>query len=150
MRKANLLLWSIILFTVSCSDETTIFNDPQDDLQLEGSEQILENSIVYDYSGVLDIAEEDNITGRSSKTGEVQEAGDYPLTLVAQINPPSFRGGENLTASHVHVNGAYAYVSYNTVAGAYVGGIDIINIKNPLKPKGHLKVILCQCRCKFH
>ena len=134
MKKVYLLLWSVILFTASCSDETTIFSDPQDDIQLEKSNLILKNSVVYDYAGVLDIAEEDIISGKSAGSGKINEAGDYPLTLVAQINPPSFSGGENLTATHVHVDGDFAYVSYNTAQEVYVGAIDIINISNPLEP----------------
>ncbi len=134
MKKVYLLLWSIILLTISCSDETTIFSDPQDEIQLEKSDLILKNSVVYDYSGVLDIVEEDIISGKSASSGKVDEAGDYPLTLVAQINPPSFSGGENLTATHVHVEGDYAYVSYNTAQDGYAGAIDIINIRNPLEP----------------
>ena len=134
MKKVNLLLWSVILFAISCSDETTVFSDPQDEIQLEKSDLILKNSVVYDYSGVLDIAEEDIISGKSASSGKVDEAGDYPLTLVAQINAPSFNGGENLTATHVHVDGDYAYVSYNTAEEGYAGAIDIININNPLEP----------------
>jgi hypothetical protein len=134
MKKVNLLLWSVILFTISCSDETTVFSDPQDEIQLEKSDLILNNSVVYDASGVLDITEEDIISGKSASSGKVDEAGDYPLTLVAQINPPSFSGGENLTATHVHLDGDYAYVSYNTAEESYAGAIDIIDIKNPLEP----------------
>ena len=135
MKKVYLLLWSIILFTASCNDETTVFSDPQDELSLEKNQQILENSIDLDNAGVLDIADEDIITGKSSRTGKEQLAGDYPLTLVAQIDPPTFSGGENLTATHVHLDGNYAYVSYNTVEDGYVGAIDVINISDPLNPK---------------
>ncbi len=134
MNKTTILCAAALALTVSCSDETTVFDDPQDNIRLENNEQILENSIVYDYSGVLDIAEEDIITGKSSSSGKVDEAGDYPLTLVAQINPPSFSGGENLTATHVHVDGDYAYVSYNTAEDGYAGAIDVINVRNPLEP----------------
>jgi hypothetical protein len=134
MKKVHLLLWSVILFTISCSDETTVFSDPQDEIQLEKSDLILKNSVVYDYSGVLDIAEEDVISGKSSRSSKVNEAGDYPLTLVAQVNPPSFSGGENLAATHVHVDGDYAYVSYNTAQDGYVGAIDIVDIRNPSEP----------------
>ncbi len=134
MNKTTILCAAALALTVSCSDETTVFSDPQDEIQLEKSDLILKNSVVYDYSGVLDIVEEDIIFGKSSSSGKVDEAGDYPLTLVAQINPPSFSGGENLTATHVHVDGDYAYVSYNTVEGGYAGAIDVINIINPLEP----------------
>ena len=134
MNKTTILCAAALALSVSCSDETTVFSDPQDEIQLEKSDIILKNSVVYDYSGVLDIAEEDIISGKSASSGKVNEAGDYPLTLVAQINPPSFSGGENLTASHVHVDGDYAYVSYNTVEDGYSGSVDIINIINPMEP----------------
>lgn len=135
MRKINLLLWSVALFVCSCADETTIFSDPKDDLQLEDSQLILENSVVDDYSGVLEITEESSISGKFSHSAKADLAGDYPLTLVAQINPPSYNGATNLTATHVHVDGDYAYVSYNTAGDVYAGGIDIINVSNPIKPK---------------
>ncbi len=135
MKKVNLLLCSIFLLIMSCSDETTVFSDFQDDIQLEGNEQILDNSVSFDYAGVLEIAEEVNISGKQASASKVDEAGDYPLTLIAQIDPPSYSGGENLTASHVHVDGDYAYVSYNTVEDDYAGGIDIIDVSDPTDPK---------------
>ncbi|MCK5440814.1 MAG: hypothetical protein KAJ23_02875 [Maribacter sp.] len=134
MKKINLLLWSVALFISSCSDETTIFSDPKDDHQLEDSQLVLENSVIYDNAGVLDILEDINISGKYSSSGKVVQAGDYPLTLVAQIDPPTYSGGENLTASHVHVDGNYAYVSYNTVEEAYAGAIDVIDVSDPTQP----------------
>lgn len=138
MKKFSLLFLVAMVLVVSCSDETTVFIDPlsdDDNVRLETDEQILENSIVYDKAGVIDIIEEDKITGKFSKAGDEELAGDYPLTLVAQVDPPSFNGGENLTASHVHVVGDYAYVSYNTAGDAYVGGLDVINISDPTNPR---------------
>ncbi len=135
MKKVYLLLCSTTLFITSCSDETTIFSDPKDELQLEKNNQILTSSVIYDDAGVLDIAEEDIITGKTSRTDKIGDAGDYPLTLVAQINPPSFPGGENLTATHVHIEGNYAYVSYNTAQEGYVGAIDIIDVSDPTNPR---------------
>lgn len=136
MKKRFFIASAILGLVVSCSDETTVYSDPQDDIQLESNQQILANSIVYDNAGVLDIFEDDTATaGKSSKTTDEEQAGDYPLTLVAQVDPPSFSGATNLTASHVHVDGDYAYVSYNTVEDGYAGGIDIIDISDPNNPK---------------
>lgn len=134
MNKTTILCAAALALTVSCSDETTVFSDPQDEIQLEKSQLILERSISYDYSGVLDIAEEASITGKNPSSAKVVHAGDYPLTLVAEVNPPSYSGAENLTATHVHVDGNYAYVSYNTVGDGYAGAIDIINISDPTNP----------------
>jgi len=76
------------LLLISCSDTTTIFENGDDDIQLETSISILDGSINYESSGVLDIYEDPNTTDKSSFSEE--QAGDYPLTMVAQISPPSF------------------------------------------------------------
>ncbi|WP_045802954.1 hypothetical protein [Flagellimonas lutaonensis] len=117
----------------SCSDETIIYEDEQSAVELETSETVLENSISLDNAGVLDIFSEDRLTGKLARFAD-EPAGDYPLSLVAQVSPPKFSGGENLTASHVHVHGNYAYVAYNTVGQDYVGGIDIVNVADPNRP----------------
>ncbi len=135
MKRVSLVAMAALVFIASCSDETTVYSDPQDDILLENSEAVLDNSIAFDKSGVLDIYEEDGSTGKFSLTAKNEQAGDYPLTLVAQVKPPSFNGGENLTASHVYIEGDYAYVSYNTVEDGYVGGIDIINVSDPNRPR---------------
>lgn len=135
MKRLYYLYFSVFFLICSCSDETTIYDEPKDNLRVETNESILENSVVYDKSGVLDILDEATVTGKTSLTAKNEVAGDYPLTLVAQVDVPSFNGGENLTASHVDVEGNYAYVSYNTVADGYVGGVDIINISDPTNPR---------------
>ena len=135
MKKVSLFFLATA-FAVSCSDETTVYQDKlQDDIVLEDSEAKLLNSINYDKAGVLDIFDEDNASGKTSKNSVEEQAGDYPLTLVAQINPPSRSGYAPLTASHVDVVGDYAYVAYNTIADGYAGAIDIINISNPNRPR---------------
>jgi len=136
MKKVSLILLVALGFTLSCSDETTVYSDPQDDIIVEDSDAVLENSIVYDEAGVLDIIGQDELSGKSLSGKAEELAGDYPLTLVAQVDPPSFNnGGERLTASHVHVVDKYAYVSYNTSEDGYAGAIDIINISNPNRPR---------------
>lgn len=133
MKRIVLLYLFTFIFIVSCSDSTTVFENGEDDIQLETSTAVLDNSINYDDSGVLDIYEESQ--GGVQARFLDEQAGDYPLTLVAQVNPPSFNGGENLTASHVDIVGDYAYVSYNTIDSDYVGGIDIVYIADPMRPR---------------
>jgi len=136
MRKLPLFIILFVLVFTSCSDETTVFEDAgKSDLRMETNETLLENSVVFEKAGVLDIYDEENIAGKSYLTGKNDVAGDYPLTLVAQIDVPSFNGGNSLTASHVDVSGAYAYVSYNTADAGYVGGIDVINVSDPNNPR---------------
>jgi hypothetical protein len=133
MRKVSLLIIAAAFFAVSCKDETTIFKDQlQDEVSLEQNDAILKGSISFDDAGVLDILEEQEISGKTAKG--MQQAGDYPLTLVAQIDAPSFTGAENLGATHIHLDGDVAYVSYNTVEDGYAGAIDIMNVADPNRP----------------
>ncbi|MDO1499002.1 hypothetical protein Q2T40_01185 [Winogradskyella maritima] len=134
MKRVSLTAIAALLFAVSCSDETTVYNDPSEDVAVEKSESVLKSSILFDDAGVLEIASEASLSGKFAKGAE-EEAGDYPLTLVARVDPPSYSGGENLTASHVHVDNDYAYVSYNTVEDGYAGAIDIVNVSNPNDPQ---------------
>jgi hypothetical protein len=133
MRRIVLLPLFALTFLISCSDSTTVFENGEDDIQLETSTAVMDNSINYDDSGVLDIYEETQ-SGQQARFQE-EQAGDYPLTLVAQVTPPTFNGGENLTASHVDIVGDYAYVSYNTIDADYVGAIDIIYVADPMQPR---------------
>ncbi len=57
-----------LIFIASCSDETTIYKDQlQDDVSIEENAAKLEASISFDEAGVLDILEEDELSGKSSK-----------------------------------------------------------------------------------
>lgn len=56
------------------------------------------------------------------------------LTLRATRIPIKYKG-VTLQATHVAIDGDYAYVSYNTQGDTYLGGIDVIDISDPSKPK---------------
>ena len=135
LKKLGLCAFTSFLVFYSCKDETTIYvDDLQEDVILENSETKLQSSINYDKSGVLDIFEEDKFANKASRQND-EIAGDYPLTLVAQVKAPTYEGQSELTASHVDVEGNYAYVSYNTPGEEYFGAIDIINISDPNSPR---------------
>ena len=134
MKKVTLGALLALIFVASCSDQTTVYKDQlQDDVSIEENATKLEASISFDEAGVLDILEEQQMSGKSSKANE--QAGDYPLTLVAQISAPSYSGAENLGATHIDIDGDFAYVSYNTVEDGYAGAIDIIDVSDPNNPK---------------
>ncbi len=120
---------------VSCSDETTVFQDNlQDEVILENSQTKLDGSINFDKAGVLDIYEGETPPGAGGKVA-ADQAGDYPLTLVAQVQAPQRSSTDNLTASHVHVSGDYAYVAYNTAGEVYSGAVEVIDISDPHNPR---------------
>ncbi len=135
LKKVFPLFFLSFVILTSCKDETTVYSDDlQDEVVLETSETRLQGSVSYDKSGVLDIMEESTIGGRSARSAN-EMAGDYPLTLVAQVKPPVYSGRGELTASHVDIQGNYAYVSYNSVGEDYFGAIEIINISDPNNPR---------------
>ncbi|WP_350285722.1 hypothetical protein [uncultured Croceitalea sp.] len=132
-RKVLLTFAFCALYLVSCSDETTVFETETNAISVEDNKANLDASVVYDNSGVIGIVPDGSITGKSRRAAE-DRASDYPLTMIAQITPFSYNGGENLAASHVDIEGNFAYVSYNTAGIDYAGGIDVINISDPYNP----------------
>jgi len=123
---------------VSCTDETTVYQDTlQDDLVVENGEAELAGNVALDNAGVLDIFEEETLTAKTSKASEDELAGDHPLTLVARIKSPS----STLGATHVDVHGNYAYVSYNTADETYLGAIDIVDVRDPNRPRLRSRLI---------
>lgn len=128
--KSSLTAVVLALLLFNCSDQTTVFQEPlNDELYLETNRTVLDQSVSFEASGVLDIYEENSTTGKAADV-----AGDYPLTLIASVRPPSYTSGDNLTASHVVLEGDYAYVAYNTVGEVYAGAIDIVDVSDPHNP----------------
>ena len=56
------------------------------------------------------------------------------LKLRAQVKPP-VSGGTTLQATHVALDGNYAYVSYNVQGSTYLGGVDVFDVTDKKKPK---------------
>jgi len=120
-----------ILMAVSCQkdDDTIPGNDTQNGVVLNNDAAALNGRISYDNAGVLSMRDENGGAG-----GRVdQVAGTLPLVLVAEVAPPVYNG-TTLKATHVAINGNYAYVSYNVEGEPYGGAIDVINISNPNSP----------------
>ncbi len=135
IKRLPLVIIAMLALVTSCSDETIVFKDKlSDEISSESNQQVLLNSVNYENAGVLEFYEENEITGKIAKSNNDDLAGDYPLTLVAQIDPPFFSGAQNLTASHVDVDGNYAYVAYNTVEDGFAGAMDIIDVSDPNRP----------------
>ncbi len=123
-----IFLMALVLVT-SCSDETTIFIDEQQSSIFEENDAIkLAGSVNFDNAGVLDITIDENYSGKRTSKAVDEPAGNYPLTLITQVNPPTYGPITGLTAAHVFVENDYAYVAYNVAGDEYSGAIDIINV----------------------
>lgn len=122
----------------SCQNDDSSVSDPQSQdggIILNNDAQTLNQRIKFDNAGVLDLQPEFKF-----KDGE-QPAGTLPLVLVAEVAAPVYNGS-TLKATHVAINGNYAYVSYNTEGETYSGAIDVINISNPNAPQLVVQAIL--------
>ncbi len=121
-----------LLGGISCSDETVVYEDGlKTDLFLETSSAALKSAISYSKAGVLKV----NPDGKPLAVDGSAPAGDYPLTLIATVNPPSFPGEPPLTASHAFLDGSYVYVGYNRAGDVYQGAIDVVDISDPNVPQ---------------
>ena len=122
----TLLIWA------GCSDETVVYQDGlKTDLYVETNAASLKAAISYEKSGVLKLVS----PGIVVPDGMAPMAGDYPLTLVATVNPPSFPGEEPLSATHAALDGNYVFVGYNKAGDVYQGAIDVVDITDPHIPQ---------------
>ena len=124
-----------ILFAVSCRQDGELENATAttNEIIINSDAGSLSKRIDFKNSGILTIK---NGLGRKSDV-----AGDFPLVLVAEVAPPVYEG-KTLRATHVAVEGKYAYVSYNTEGDAYLGAIEVIDISNPNVPKMVMQAIM--------
>ncbi|NND16750.1 MAG: hypothetical protein HKN89_10570 [Eudoraea sp.] len=136
LKNRCLLLGATFMLFLSCSDETIVYQDTlrTDDISIENDEAVLQQSISFSSAGAFDIFKDISTNRSAQKSFDDEQAGDYPLTQIAQIKPPVFRGSL-LTSTHVHVADEYAFVSYNAVGETYLGAVDIIRISNPKNPR---------------
>ncbi|MEO4005730.1 hypothetical protein [Flavobacterium sp. CAU 1735] len=115
---------------IGCQSDDTNGVNPNGDADkviLNSDINALNQRISFSNSGVLELT---NGEGKMATAA----GSDFPLALVAEVNPPSYNG-KVLKATHVDINGVYAYVSYNTEGDTYLGAIDVINISNPNNPQ---------------
>lgn len=138
--KFNLLRFTVlaaVVTMVSCNnDDDSSNNNAQEGVIINTDTQSLNERVSYDNSGVLAMRDE---SGSNDRTEQV--AGTLPLVLVAEVAPPTYNNTK-LKATHVAINGNYAYVSYNVEGEPYGGAIDVINISNPNSPSLVVQAIL--------
>lgn len=132
----NILGAAALLFAVSCREDGADLENGAaggNDLIINSDANALTKRIDYKNSGILTL---NDGLGRKNDV-----AGDFPLVLVAELAAPSYEG-KTLRATHVAVEGNFAYVSYNTEGDAYLGAIEVINISNPNVPQMVMQAIM--------
>jgi hypothetical protein len=131
--KKNVYLFSFLALSllISCDDNNDNKNDQSlDSITITSDQNTLNQRLDYTNSGVIAI-ENGSLTGKTAEN----TVTSFPLVQIAEIKPPIDANGKTLQASHVTVNGNYAYVSYITRGDVYSGAIDVIDVSDPYKPK---------------
>lgn len=133
MRK-SILVFSILTLALvtSCTDpgdSNSQTNSDKNAIVINDNQSQLNQRLDLSNSGVI------SIVNASTKKTLDTESSQFPLTQIAEFNAPKDNNGKTLQASHVAVNGNYAYVSYVLQGNEYSGAIDMIDISDPYKPK---------------
>ncbi|MBD8488461.1 hypothetical protein IFO69_06850 [Echinicola sp. CAU 1574] len=119
----------------SCNPEDNTPQAGNDKILINTDKAVLSARLSQTNTGVVGITSESAANAKRARIGveEEGEIGNLPLELIAQVEAPTFEGN-TLQATHVTINGDYAYVTYNTQGAKYLGAIDIFDISNVLKP----------------
>ena len=132
--KKNVYLLSFLAMSllIGCDDNNDNKNDGQssNNITITSDQSTLNQRLDLTNSGVISI-ENGSLAGKSAETTNTS----FPLVQIAEVKPPVDANGRTLQASHVTVNGNYAYVSYIMRGDAYSGAIDVIDVSDPYKPK---------------
>lgn len=133
--KKNIYLFSFLaLFLFACcdrNDDNVNDNQAVNNVTISNDLTELNKRLDFTTSGVISI-ENNSATGKSAAANA---STSLPLVQIGEIKPPVDSEGRTLQASHVAVNGNYAYVSYIMRGDAYSGAIDVIDVSDPYKPK---------------
>ncbi|WP_339874679.1 hypothetical protein [uncultured Algoriphagus sp.] len=127
MKKHLLLGLALVIALYSCNDTSNPINNGP--ILVNSDSEALSTRIKMDNAGVIGFLNPIAPDGRIN-----EEATDLPLVLVSQVDAPEFEG-QILRATHVDIDGNYAYVSYNIEGSSYLGAVDIFDITNPYSPK---------------
>ncbi|HLA69334.1 MAG TPA: hypothetical protein VJN65_06495 [Bacteroidota bacterium] len=124
----------VFLLLFGCSNDnpvdTSIPDESDGRLTITNDDGILDGQM--DYSDTSEV-EVDTTMVPTSRLAKRSGTAAIRLRLRATSNPPTV-SGQKLQATHVVLNGNYAYVSYNTQGNTYLGGVDIIDISNVRRP----------------
>ncbi|MBB6326217.1 hypothetical protein FHS59_001845 [Algoriphagus iocasae] len=129
--KKHVLLWICLAMAIfSCTNET----DPllQDSILINNDSELLSQRMSREGSGVIGITDPTLESGRISE--DEIPASELPLVLISQVTAPVY-DGNTLKATHVDIDGNYAFVSYNTEGPTYLGAIEIFDISDIYNPK---------------
>jgi hypothetical protein len=126
-----LVLFAVLLIGLSACNKPEDINTDADDV-IENTFAI--NNNFDDLNTRMTIVREPITVTNNLKVVEPGgDCYDYTWYLVAEVEAPLFEG-EPLSASDVRVYGNKAYVTYHRQGDVHAGGIEIIDITDPVLP----------------
>ncbi|WP_417885385.1 hypothetical protein [Zunongwangia sp.] len=134
----KLFLGGLVLsfLAISCSDNQDDFDEQeytQERFNINNSAANLKNEVSLDGAGVLSISSITALKKGKQQVEEEPQVANIALEQIATVASPVING-TTLRASHVDIDGDYAYVTYMVEGNDYLGGIDIINISDRTNP----------------
>ena len=132
MRELSYFFLIILLCSIStgCKKDKTK-DDQHGEVVINSDGTELSGRVSTSDAGVIFI-DPDGIANK--KTTADTSTNEYPLELVASVSAPIHQG-DTLRATHVEINGNYAYISYNMEGAKYKGAIDVFNISAAITPQ---------------
>ncbi len=124
MKPRIIFLVLILLVLFACSNKSTAPKQ-NDLLSINNDSEQLSGRIIHKNEGI----DLHSIDGK-----EIVKSRDYTFTLIGELQPPITKAGIDLRATHIFINGNYAYVTYNKEGDTFAGGIDMIDITFPDMP----------------
>lgn len=145
----SLSFLSLFALTISCNSNDDDFSQQQKEIIINNVD--LSKRITNDGLGVIGLKEspdenpENETNAKIGSFGKVAVENDIaashlPLIKIAEVSAPTYQG-TTLRATHVAIEGDYAYVSFNVEGDQYLGAIDVINISDPNNPIMELEAI---------
>ncbi|AWW33128.1 hypothetical protein DN752_10185 [Echinicola strongylocentroti] len=129
-RLLSMVLLTVVMFS-SCDREDDVPGTGNDSILVSNDAESLSKRFSKDKTGVVGITSEAAVNARIN--AEEIPAGSLPLELIAKVEAPTY-DGNILQATHVDIDGDYAYVTYNTKGAKYLGAIDIFDISDVHNP----------------
>ncbi len=124
MKKYGLAILLAAGLLSACQD-----NEEPESILIRTDSETLSERISLTGTGVVSLIDP------NAPAGRIQESSsELPLILVSQVPGPEYQG-QRLRATHVDIDGDFAYVGYNLEGDRYLGAVEIFDISDAYKPR---------------
>ncbi len=128
------LLTMVFSVVAACtSDHSDLPSHQSSEFKVTSNPAQLNAAVNLNGAGVIAVNSITKQQGKASVAEDTPQVSNIALEQIATVDPPVL-DGQAMRATHVAVNGNYAYVAYTKEGSTYLGGIDIIDISDKFHP----------------